>query len=155
MLGGLTTLLFEISRIVHQPKLWESTDRKQNNSNNKTSDVSETQGVSLGIISTGCEIYVYSKPLFFNDIDSPLRFPPSRRLGGTYFPARGPPADACWVVFDAGSSFFFSASRDSCNGANESLYGHFVVQWSPLHIRQDTIFCPLSRDNGSSSDSWS
>ena len=39
-------------------------------------------------------------------------------------------------------------------GASVSLYGHFVVQWSPLHIRQDTSFWLFNLDSGSSSGSW-
>lgn len=38
-----------------------------------------------------------------------------------------------------------------CMGPSVSLYGQRVVQWSPLQIRQDTIFCPLSLFMGSSS----
>ncbi len=38
-----------------------------------------------------------------------------------------------------------------CMGPRVSLYGQRVVQWSPLQIRQDTIFCPFSLFMGSSS----
>lgn len=41
-----------------------------------------------------------------------------------------------------------------CMGPRVSLYGQRVVQWSPLQIRQDTIFCPFSLFMGSSSWSW-
>ena len=41
-----------------------------------------------------------------------------------------------------------------CMGPRVSLYGQRVVQWSPLQIRQDTIFCPFSLFIGSSSWSW-
>lgn len=41
-----------------------------------------------------------------------------------------------------------------CMGPRVSLYGQRVVQWSPLQIRQDTIFCPFNLFMGSSSWSW-
>ncbi|WAR31693.1 Y325-like protein [Mya arenaria] len=42
----------------------------------------------------------------------------------------------------------------TCIGASVSLYGHFVVQWSPLQIRHDTSFWLFNLASGSSV-SWS
>jgi len=46
-----------------------------------------------------------------------------------------------------------TTTKFTCMGPRVSLYGHFVVQWSPLQIRQDTNFWLFSLAKGSSSGS--
>ena len=133
-------------------------------------------------------------PLRLGCMDSPLRVPPSLRLGGTYFPV------LLWAGCAGSGSAYVREERQAtslvgttmqhlkswqsvhekskqvvpepagfslspvespscsassfCMGPRVSLYGQRVVQWSPLQIRQDTIFCPLSLFIGSSSWSW-
>lgn len=142
--------------------------------------------------------YNLNPPLRLGCMDSPLRVPPSLKLGGTYFPVllcagcagSGSAGDGginvrnlstvkhqvwrvsnekliniCWshevltvpeptgLSLSAVESPSCSASS-FCMGPRVSLYGQRVVQWSPLQIRQDTIFCPFSLFMGSSSWSW-
>ncbi len=92
-------------------------------------------------------------------MDSPLpREAPSLRLGGTYFPgaaleiAVGIPApEATGAPAGASAAGVPSSFSFSCRGASVSLYGHRVVQWSPLQIRHCTIFWVFSLLSGSSS----
>ena len=104
----------------------------------------------------------FNSPLLLLCMDSPgpLLLAPSRRLGGTYFPvafAAGA-AGAAAVPGAAGAppgaaSAFGSFVSSSWRGPSVSLYGQRVVQWSPLQIRQETSFWPLSFASGSSSTS--
>lgn len=140
-----------------------------------------TESISVG------DLHVKHAPLRLGCMDSPLRVPPSRKLGGTYFPVllwtgwagsgsryqnkisfiknkmTQSTSKICltWHEVVIPAAFSFSpvdrpncSASSFCIGPSVSLYGQRVVQWSPLQIRQDTIFCPFSLFIGSSSWSW-